>query len=166
MARYLSPEWVRSFDEMLSALDLSAAVAEAAGTSLAAADGEFAVAQVVTDAPADLGGAGGAGGAGEAAADAVDQPATHTVRTVLTVSNGRARLALDPEGSLETDVTLVVGYAEASAMALGELEPADALADGRVRVRGDLAALVAAQAVLASAAERLGPALADLTDPA
>ncbi len=160
MARYLSPEWVRSFDEMLSALDLSAAIAEAAGTSLAAGDGEFAVAQVVTDAPADLGRADGA------AADAVDQPVPHTVRTVLTVSNGRARLVLDPEGSLETDVTLVVGYAEASAMALGELEPADALADGRVRVRGDLAALVAAQAVLASAAERLGPALADLTDPA
>ncbi len=154
MARYLSPEWVRSFDQLLSALDLSAAVAEAAGTSLAAADGAFAVAQIVTDTPADLGGA---------RADA-DDPAV--VRTVLTVSGGRARLTLDPEGSLEADVTLVVGYADASAMALGELEPADALADGRVRVRGDLAALVAAQAVLASASEQLGPALAALTDPA
>ena len=155
MARYLSPEWVRSFDQLLSALDLSAAVAEAAGTSLAAADGAFAVAQIVTDAPADL---------GRRPLPTPDDPAV--VRTVLTVSDGRARLALDPEGSLEADVTLVVGYADASAMALGELEPADALADGRVRVRGDLAALVAAQAVLASASEQLGPALAALTDPA
>ncbi len=154
MARYLSPEWVRSFDQLLSAVDLSAAVADAAGTSLAAADGAFAVAQIVTGAPADLAGT---------RTDAGDQA---VVRTVLTVSDGRARLALDPEGSLDADVTLVVGYADASAMALGALEPADALADGRVRVRGDLAALVAAQAVLAAASEHLGPALAALTDPA
>jgi putative sterol carrier protein len=60
---------------------------------------------------------------------------------------------------------MVLRYADALAMARGELEPADALADGRVRVRGDLAVLVAGQAVLAAAAERLGSALADLTDP-
>jgi hypothetical protein len=84
----------------------------------------------------------------------------------LSVSNGRARLVLDPEGSLPADVTLIVEYADASAIALGELNPADALADGRVSVRGDLAALVAAQAVLASVAEQLGPALAELIDPA
>ena len=41
-------------------------------------------------------------------------------------------------------------------MARGELDPADALAAGRVRVRGDLAALVAGQDVLAAAAARLG----------
>jgi hypothetical protein len=155
MARYLSPEWVRSFDEMLSALDLSGAVAEAAGTSLAAADGAFAVAQEVTGAPADLGSGG---------TDAAGMPSV--VRTVLTVSDGKARLVLDPDTSLDADVTLVVGYDDASAMALGRLEPADALAEGRVRVRGDLAALVAAQSVLASASEQLGPALAALTDPA
>jgi SCP-2 sterol transfer family len=155
MARYLSPEWVDSFDEMLSALDLSGAMAEAADTSLAAADGAFAVAQEVTGAPADLGSArADAGGGGS------------VVRTVLRVSNGKARLQLDPEGSLDADVTLVVGYADASAMALGRLEPADALAAGRVRVRGDLSALVAAQSVLASASEQLGPALTALTDPA
>ncbi len=154
MPRYLSPEWVRSFDELLSALDLSAAVAEAAGTSLAAADGAFSVAQEVTGAPAEL---------GSARAGAVGPSA---VRTVLTVSNGQARLVLDPEGATEADVTLVVGYADAAAIALGELEPADALAQGRVRVRGDLSALVAAQSVLAAASEQLGPALAALTDPA
>jgi hypothetical protein len=154
MARYLSPEWVRSFDEILSALDLSAALAEAAGTSLAAADGAFAVAQEVTGAPADLG------------AVRADSAGQSVVRTVLTISQGRARLVADPEGSLDADVTLVVEYDDASAIALGRLEPADALADGRVRVCGDLAALVAAQSVLASASEQLGPALAELTDPA
>ena len=49
--------------------------------------------------------------------------------------------------------TIVLGYPEALAMARGELDPADALAAGRVRVRGDLAALVAGQDVLAAAAD-------------
>ena len=52
------------------------------------------------------------------------------------------------------------------AMAQGELDPADALAAGRVRVRGDLAALVAGQDVLAGAAAQLGTELTELTDPA
>ena len=51
-------------------------------------------------------------------------------------------------------------------MARGELDPGDALAAGRVHVRGDLAALVAGQDVLAEAAARLGTNLEDLTDPA
>ena len=61
--------------------------------------------------------------------------------------------------------TIVLGYPEALAMARGELDPADALAAGRVRVRGDLAALVAGQDVLAEAAARLGTDLEELTDP-
>jgi len=44
--------------------------------------------------------------------------------------------------------------------------PADALAAGRVRVRGDLAALVAGQSLLYAAAERLGTTLDALTDAA
>jgi putative sterol carrier protein len=60
---------------------------------------------------------------------------------------------------------MVLGYAEALAMARGDLDPADALAAGRVRVRGDLAALVAGQEVLAQAAARLGTELDALTDP-
>ncbi len=51
MARYLSPEWVLSFDAALSALDLSDVVAAAAEGSLAAADGTFSVVQVVTGVP-------------------------------------------------------------------------------------------------------------------
>ena len=52
MARYLSPEWVQSFDAALGALDLSDVVAAAGAGSLAAADGAFSVVQVVTRRPA------------------------------------------------------------------------------------------------------------------
>ena len=59
----------------------------------------------------------------------------------------------------------MLGYAEALAMARGELDPADALAAGRVRVRGDLAALVAGQDVLAAAAAQLGTDADGPADP-
>jgi len=81
------------------------------------------------------------------------------------VAEGRARLQLDPDRTLGGTATMVLGYAEALAMARGDLDPADALAAGRVRVRGDLAALVAGQEVLAQAAARLGTELDALTDP-
>jgi hypothetical protein len=151
MARYLSPEWVASFDAALGALDLSDAIASAGAGSLAAADGAFSVAQVVTGVP----GAGGVDGT-----DSGEE-----VRVVLTVADGRAHLELDPEGRVGGTATIVLGYSDALSMARGELDPADALAAGRVRVRGDLAALVAGQDVLAAAAARLGTELAELTDP-
>ncbi len=86
---------------------------------------------------------------------------------VLSVAAGRAHLALDGDGAVadEATATIALGYADALALALGRLDPADALAAGRVRVRGDLAALVAGQEILAAAAARLGSALEDLTDP-
>jgi hypothetical protein len=146
MPRYLSPDWVASFDAALSALDLSDAIATAGAGSLAAADGRFSVVQVITGVPGDV----HAGG---------------DVHLVLTVADGRARLGLDPDGTVGGTATMVLGYAEALAMARGELDPADALAAGRVRVRGDLAALVAGQEVLAEAATRLGTDLDGLTDP-
>ena len=159
MARYLSPEWVQSFDAALGALDLSDAIAAAGEESLLAADGSFTVAQVVEGVPdeaddPDAAGTGGAAGI------------VRTIRTVLTVAEGHAHLALDPDGtaSAAADVTMLLGYGDALAMARGELEPADALAAGRIRVRGDLSALVAAQAVLNAASAQLGPALQDLTD--
>jgi len=149
MARYLSPEWVASFDAALRTLDLSDVLAAAGEGSLAAAEGSFSVVQIVTGVPADV-----AGGAGD------------EVRVVLTVEGGQARLELDPGGSGPAGTaTIVLGYPEALALARGELEPADALAAGQVRVRGDLAALVAGQDVLAAAAAQLGDALEALTDP-
>ncbi len=150
MARYLSPEWVQSFDAALGALDLSDAVAVAGASSLAAAGGTFSIVQVVTGVPADV--------RGPSSGD--------DVHVVLSVADGRAHLALDPAGERAGTATIVLGYSEALAMARGELDPADALAAGRVRVRGDLAALVAGQDVLAAAAARLGATLDGLTDPA
>jgi hypothetical protein len=144
MPRYLTPEWVESFDAALGALDLHDAIAAAGAGSLAAADGTFSVVQVVTGAP---------DGGGER-------------RLVLRVADGRAHLSLDEEGTASGSATIVLGYEDALALAHGRLDPADALAEGRIRVRGDLAALVAGQEVLAAAAARLGPILAELTDPA
>jgi hypothetical protein len=146
MPRYLSPEWVQAFNAALSELDLSAAIDAAGAQSLTASEGAFAVAQVVTDAPEGVGASEG------------------QVRTVLTVDEGRATLALDPTASLPVQVTIALGYDDALSMARGALDPADALAAGRVRVRGELAVLVAGQAVLNAAAALLGASLADLTD--
>ena len=159
MARYLSPEWVRGFDDALGALDLSDAISAAAAGSFAAADGTFTVAQLVSGVPSDVvEDARGAGGAGA--------PAAHEVRLVLSVTDGHAHMALDPgDAEVPATATIALEYADALALALGRLDPADALAAGRVRVRGDLAALVAGQEILAAAASLLGPALDDLTDP-
>jgi putative sterol carrier protein len=59
---------------------------------------------------------------------------------------------------------MVLTYEDALAIARGELRPADALAAGRVRVRGELSVLVAGQAVLNAASVALGRTLTDLTD--
>ena len=152
MPRYLTPEWVRAFDSALSALDLTETITAAASGSLAAADGAFSVAQLVSGVPADVasGSEAGAGTEGE-------------VRVVLSVADGHAHMALDADGPVTA--TIALEYADALALALGRLDPADALAAGRVRVRGDLAALVAGQEILAAAAGLLGSALDDLTDP-
>ncbi len=141
MPRYLSPEWVQAFNAALSDLDLTPAVDVAGAGSLTASQGTFAVAQVVTGAPAGIGAPGG------------------EVRTVLSFEGGRVALALDPAAARPADVTMVLGYGTALSIARGELEPADALATGRVRVRGELAVLVDAQSVLNTAAARLGPLL-------
>ncbi len=157
MPRYLSREWVESFDAALGALDLTDAIAAAGSGSLLAADGAFTVAQVVEAVP------DAAGGPSDGSTGTV-----RTVRTVLTIAEGHAHLALDPDGGASdaADVTMLLGYDDTLAMAQGVLEPADALAAGRVRVRGDLAALVAAQSVLQAASAELGPALAGLADSA
>ena len=142
MPRYLSPEWVQSFDAALGTLDLTVAVEAAGAGSLAAADGAFSVAQVVQGVPGEAG----------------------DVHVRLSVADGHVHLALD-DGDTPATATIVLGYADALALSTGELDAADALADGRVRVRGDLAALVAGQEVLAAASAQLGSTLADLNDP-
>jgi hypothetical protein len=146
MPPYLSPAWVHAFNAALAGLDLTDAIAAAGAGSLTASRGTFGVAQVVTDAPAGPDTAGG------------------TLRTVLTVDDGRITLVADPDEAVPANVTMVLAYADALAIARGELEPAEALAGGRVRVRGELAVLVAGQAVLQAASAALGQSLTDLTD--
>ena len=155
MPPYLSPAWVQAFNEALSGLDLSDAVAAAGAGSLTVAQGTFSVAQVVTGGPEGLAAPGAA-----APPDANGA----TVRTVLTVDGGRLTLVEDPAGALAANVTVVLTYDDALAIAQGSLHPADALAAGRVRVRGELSVLVAGQAVLNAASAALGRTLTDLTD--
>jgi len=145
MPRYLTPAWVQAFNAALAGLDMREAIASAGAGSLTAAQGTFAVAQVVTDAPDDAAPGG-------------------VVRTVLTVDDGRISLTLDPKETLASNVTIVLTYADAMAIARGEVDPADALAAGSVRVRGELAVLVAGQAVLNAASAALGQTLTELTD--
>ncbi len=156
MPRYLSPEWVATFDAALRALEPDEITAVAGAGSLAASDGSFSIIQLVTGVPHDL-------------ADDPDgstEGGEYEVRLVLTVQDGRARLERDPAELPTGTATIVIAYPDALALARGELDPVDALAAGRVRVRGDLAALVAGQVVLAEAAGRLGQSLNGLTDPA
>jgi hypothetical protein len=155
MPPYLSPEWVRAFNHALAGLDLSDAVAAAGAGSLTVAYGTFAVAQVVTGGPDGLAGPGAPGPADSNGS---------TVRTVLTVDGGRLTLVEDPTGAIASNVTVVLTYDDALAIARGSLHPADALAAGRVRVRGELSVLVAGQAVLNAASAALGRTLTDLTD--
>jgi SCP-2 sterol transfer family len=145
MPPYLSPAWVDAFNAALEGLDLSAAITAAGAGSLTVSQGNFSVAQVVTDAPGD-----GSGGV--------------AVRTVLAVRDGHITLSSDPDAALPSNVTIALPYADALAIARGELDPADALAAGRVRVRGELAVLVAGQAILNAASVALGQTLTDLTD--
>ena len=156
MPPYLSPEWVQAFNDALSGLDLSDAVAAAGAGSLTVAQGTFSVAQVVTGGPEGL--------AAPGAAAASPDSGGATVRTVLTVDGGRLTLVEDPTGAMAANVTVVLTYDDAVAIARGSLHPADALAAGRVRVRGELSVLVAGQAVLNAASAALGRTLTDLTD--
>jgi len=170
MPPYLSPAWVRAFNDALAGLDLSDAVTAAGAGSLTVAGGTFRVAQVVTGGPDGLAAPGAAASADSASSAASTSAAAtadsngSTVRTVLTVDGGRLTLVEDPTGAIASNVTVVLTYDDALAIARGSLQPADALAAGRVRVRGELSVLVAGQAVLNAAALALGRTLTDLTD--
>lgn len=128
MYRFYSPEWVNAFNDAVAGLDVGAVDT---GASLVADGGRFRVAQVVRGGPD-----------GE-------------LVVTMAVDEGRLTLALAAPGAgsaMEPDVTIVLDYEDAAAMSRGELDPADAIRDGRVRVRGDLAVLVAAQSLLVAAA--------------
>jgi hypothetical protein len=135
VARFLSTQWAEEFNAALDGVVLPEPGPDA---GLAATGGRFTVVQEVGGTP---------GG---------------DVRLVLRVDGGSLRLdlqALDPvDGNGEQaqdgtppDVTIKLSYEDAASMSRGELSPAEALGAGRVRVRGDLSVLVAAQQMLAAA---------------
>jgi len=165
--QFLTAEWVEAFNRAVADLRLPP---PGEGAGLVARGGRFVVAQRVHDAP---------GGAvtlllalDEGRVRLSLEPAGTHEPEGQAAPSGTAedrRLVDEPMGSgpgpgasARADVTVALSYADAAAMARGELTPAEALAAGRVRVRGDLSVLVAGQQVLAEA-RRLVQGLAEAT---
>ena len=122
MTRFLSPAWVDAFNRALADVTIDP---PGPGAGLAVRDGRFAMDQVVTGGPD-----------GE-------------LHRVLRVLEGRVTMSGGDGGdSGDAEVTIRLSWDDAVAMAAGELVPAEAIAAGRVRVRGDLSVLAEAQAVL------------------
>lgn len=141
MPRFLSPQWVERFNEAASAAEVPEPGPEA---GLAVRSGSFAMAQVVTDGPD-----------GE-------------VCTVLHVDGSKVSMEAGddgspPDGAEGADVTVRLVWEDAVALSAGTLRPAEALAEGRIRVRGDLSVLAAAQATLAAVQPHLAGLRADTT---
>jgi hypothetical protein len=132
--RFLGPAWVEAFNDALADVVITPPGPEA---GLAVRDGRFSMGQVVTGGPEG------------------------DVRTTLRVLEGRVTMTGADEGDAE--VTIRLTWADAVAMAAGELSPGEAIAAGRVRVRGDLSVLAEAQAVLAAVQPHLEK-LRDLTE--
>jgi putative sterol carrier protein len=135
VVRFLSPAWAEEFNAALDGVELPGPGPEA---GLAAADGRFTVVQEVHGGP------------------------DGDVSVVLRVDGGSLRFRIEPGGQHRTtdesagderrvDVTIVISYEDAAALSKGEMAPAEALNAGRIRVRGDLSVLVAAQEMLVAA---------------
>jgi len=132
--RFLGPEWVDAFNRAL--LDVSVAP-PGPDAGLAVRDGRFSMCQVVTGGP--------------------EGDVTRTLR----VEDGRVTMAVGDSG--DAAVTIRLTWDDAVAMAGGELSAGEAIAAGRVRVRGDLSVLAEAQAVAGAVAPKLQE-LRDLTE--
>jgi putative sterol carrier protein len=140
VARFLSPAWAEEFNTALQGLVVPGPGPDA---GLGAASGHFNMVQEVHGTP------------------------DGDVRLTLQFDDGVLRLDLEPRGggtsagagrtgagpldSTPSDVTIVLSYEDAVSMSKGELAPAEALNTGRIRVRGDLSVLVAAQQMLNAA---------------
>jgi hypothetical protein len=142
VTRFLSPEWVDAFNEALADVTVAAPGPEA---GLAVRDGRFSMCQVVTGGPEG------------------------DVQVTLRVVEGRVTMtgagpADDADaGGGQPAVTIRLTWDDAVSMAAGALAPAEAIAAGRVRVRGDLSVLAEAQAVLGAVQSHLQK-LRDLTE--
>ncbi len=129
MARFLTREWVAAFDAALARAELPA-LGEGAG--LTASGGRFTVREEVRGGP--------------------DGDVVVTLRAedgTLRASWSRPGGPADDEPG--PDVTVVLAYDDARDLVAGTLSPATALAEGRIKVRGDLSVLVASQSLLAAA---------------
>jgi hypothetical protein len=150
--RFLSHEWVDAFNLALARVELPG---PGDGAGLAVADGPVIVAEEIEGGPEG------------------------DVRLLLHIDRGTLRLerpagaAADEAGPADAggapggpggpDVTIALSYRDAAAMSAGELSPAEALNEGRVRVRGDLTVLVEAQKMLAAARGGTGELAASTT---
>jgi hypothetical protein len=150
--RFLSPEWVKGFNDALDGVDLAGNDDGEAGRRH-----DFAVRQIVSGGP------------------------DGTVVTTLRVSGGRLsmtsgrtasgsaesrggdegrdgaedRFGAEGRDGGEADVTVMIDWRDAVSMSDGNLSPAEAITTGRIRVRGDLGVLASGQATLAAAQPHL-----------
>lgn len=162
MPRFYSAEWVDAFNEAVADL-APAGDGPAVGAAPAATgeDGEtgtvggrarYRVAQVVSGSPEGQ------------------------LLVVLEVTGDRLHLerrAVGPDadggpgqgadGGPEPDVSVMLSYDDAAALSRGEVDAAHMVGTGRLKVRGNLSLLVAGQALLAAAADRLAPLAASTT---
>jgi hypothetical protein len=127
---FLSPEWVEAFNAAVAGAPVPPPADDAA---LAARDGRFTVSQVVRGGPHG------------------------DVATTLEVTPDGVHMR--PGADDAASVTVAIDWDDAVALASGSLSASEALAAGRIRVRGDLGVLVAGQALLTA----LHPQLAELT---
>jgi putative sterol carrier protein len=132
--QFLSAAWADAFNAALAGVELGA---EGTEGSLVASGGRFCVRQIVTAVPPDA----------------------RTVQTTLVIDAGGATITLGEPDPSDDDpppnVVVALPYPMAAAISKGEVHPTQALGTGEIRVRGDLAVLVAGQAVLAAAAAHL-----------
>ncbi len=130
MPRFLTEAWVGGFNSALEGVELPLPGPHA---GLATADGRFTVAEEVRGTPEG------------------------DVRLLLRAHAGTLSLSLAPSTATmdradETvDVTISLGYDDAVALSTGDLSTAAALTLGRIKVRGDLSVLAAAQELLGAA---------------
>ena len=134
MPRFLTEAWVSGFNAALEGVELPLPGPHA---GLAAADGHFTVAEEVEGTP------------------------DGDVRLLLQADAGALTLTLtSAPGTMDrttepVDVTISLGYDDAVALSTGDLSAASALTLGRIKVRGDLSVLAAAQELLRAARQHL-----------
>ncbi len=138
--RFLSPEWVAAYNEVLQGIDLASLgqVGPESTGSLAASNGAIRVVLAVHGGP---------------------DGDSSVVRAAFVAADGRLRLELedrDDPAPEPPNVTVALDLEVAAALALGVIDPTEALGRGQILVRGDLSVLVANQALLTTAAGALG----------